>query len=195
MRLISKLRRALRRLLRRAPDCYCLLKEAAGLYIAFELVKMSLELPDKMGLARCPRDDMDVEGEVCDNIILVYSPDLASAVRTLVHEAVEYLIHHLGLAYKAAGIIEAKLGEDKESEDSALRVRNQIRDQIYQLRESVMRRIEVLTVGVGGLLHRIANSGSTTHDKRVQLEAIPIPLTELGEGILLNRIIIRLPPP
>ena len=192
MRLISKLRRALKRLLRRVPNYDRLLREAAKLYIAFELVKTSLELPDKMGLAWCPRDDTDVEGEVCDNIILVYSPDLASAVRTLVHEAVEYLMNHLGMAYAAAGVLEAKLGEGREGEDSALRVHSQIRDQMYQLRESVMRRIEVLTVGVGGLLHRIANSGPTAHDKRVQLEVIP--LAKLAEGVLLNRIIVRLSP-
>ena len=192
MRLISKLRRALRRLLGRTLDRNCLPQEAAKLYIAFELVKTSLELPDEMGLAWCPRDDTDVEGEVCDNVILVYSPDLASAVRTLVHEAVEYLMHHLGLAYAVAGALEAKLGEGREGEDSALRVRNQIRDQIYRLRESVVRRIEVLTVGVGGLLHRIVNSGFTARDKRVQLEVIP--LAKLAEGVLLNRIIVRLSP-
>ena len=189
MGLISKLRHALRRLLGRTLDRNRLLREAAKLYIAFELVKMSLELPDEMSLVWCPRDDTDVEGEVCDNVILVYSPDLASAVRTLVHEAVEYLMHHLGLAYAVAGALEAKLGEGREGEDSALRVRNQI----YQLRESVVRRIEVLTVGVGGLLHRIANSGPTARDKRVQVEVIP--LAKLAEGILLNRIIVRLSPP
>jgi len=189
MRLISKLRRALKRLLRRVPNYDRLLREAAKLYIAFELVKMSLELPDEMGLVWYPHDDANVEGEVCDNVILVYSPDLASAVRTLVHEAVEYLMNHLGLAYAITGALEAKLGGDREGEDFALRARNQI----YRLRESVVRRVEVLTVEVGGLLHRIANSGSTARDKRVQLEVIP--LAKMAEGILLNRIIIRLSPP